>query len=156
MGRAIMVAAAAVLLVLTAACGGGDDDEADDPPVTTTTTAVATLPTPPPVPASECRPADESDVTSIDLSMTKVNSTIDEAYTATDGPYRYIDANIYEADGMRLPGPAMWVFDGDALYALSDSALAHSDTLPEGRTLGLSPFDEAPIALQDCVIVATP
>lgn len=151
------VAAAAVLLVLTAACGGDDDAAADDGPrPTTTATEPVTLPTLPPVPASECRPADQSDVTTVLLSMTSVNSTIGEAFTATQGQFRYIDANIYETDGTRLPDPGVWVFDGPALFVLSDSAIAHSDALPDGRSLGLAAADPVPAALMACVTAATP
>jgi len=150
------VAAAAVLLVLTAACGGDDDDESDGPRPTTTSTEPVTLPTLPPVPASECRPADQSDVNTVLLSMTNVNSTVAEAFTATQGQFRYIDANIYDTDGDRDPNPGVWVFDGPALFAVSDSAAAHSDALPDGRTLGLAAADPVPSALMACVTAATP
>lgn len=150
-----------LLLAAVVACGGDDDDdglagEDEREAAEATTTTVITPSTPVPVPASECRAADESDVNAITLWMASVNGRLGEARTATDGMYRYVAGNIYEPEGPRLPIPGVWVFDGEVVYALSDEARTNSRGLADGRTLGLAQGDPTPVALQGCVIAATP
>ena len=145
-------------LILSAGCGGGGDDDAPAaaPPVTTTTSIEQPPSTPAPVDPAECRTASESDANAIDLSMTEVASTVDQAFTATAGPYRYVSANLYDRDGALVPGPSVWAFRGQVLYAVSDNAAAHSVFYPPDRpAIEAWADDQVAVSLQTCVEEAT-
>jgi hypothetical protein len=119
-------------MTMTAACGGdgGDDEDrgaAAEPPPTTGT--VPPPVTPPQVPPSRCQPAAEDDLDDIALSMTIFDSHLEQAVTATVGDYRYVAGNLVD-DGAVVPGPSVWAFDGEVLYAVSPNAAEFSSFFP--------------------------
>ena len=137
-------------------CGGDDDDGASAAPPETTTTTEQPPSTPVPVDPGACRAASEGDVNAIDLSMTQLATTVDQAFTATEGQYRYVAGNLYEPDGALIPGASVWAFDGDVLFAVSDNAATHSVFYPPDRPAITNWADgQAVAALQVCVAEAT-
>ena len=154
----VMVGLGVVALGLTAgACslggggggGGGGRGEAAEPPPTTTTTTAPPPATPPQVPPSECRPAAEDDLTKIHLSMTIFDSHLEQAVTATVGDYRYVAGNLVD-DGAVVPGPSVWAFDGEVLYAVSPNAAEFSSFFPNRDPL-VNADEDAVAALLACV-----
>jgi len=132
-------------------CGGGDDDEdaAPEPPPTSTSSTVPPPVTPEQVPASACRAAAEDDLDDIALSMTVFDSFVDQGVTATFGSYRYVAGNLID-DGAVVPGPSVWAFDGEVLYAVSENAAEYSSFFPNRDPL-VDADDATVAALVACV-----
>jgi hypothetical protein len=149
--RVMVMLGAVALVAVLSGCGGGDDDEdaAPEPPPTPTSTTVAPPVTPEQVPTSACRPAAEDDIDAIALSMTVFDSHLEQGVTATVGGYRYVAGNLVD-DGAVVPGPSVWAFDGEVLYAVSPNAAEFSSFFPNRDPL--VDADEATVtALLGCV-----
>jgi hypothetical protein len=147
-----MVTVGAVALVAAAAgCGGDDDDDeaAPEPPPETTSTAPPPV-TPPQVPPGQCVAASDDDIVDIELSMTSFDTRLTDARTATVGNYRYVAGNLSENAGS-LIGPAVWAFDDQVLYAVSDLAAQYSAFFPSRDPLGVAADDATVAALLRCV-----
>ena len=139
--RRTIIAAAAALSVLSA-CSSGDDDTASlsrteaDSKVTESTAPSTTVDPNP----EDCWGADDADIDAIDASMASSGYHVDKAYPTTQEPYRFVAANIVDADGKTVSKADVWVFKDEVLYAVSGGARDNSD-LPDGRGLGVSVDD---------------
>ncbi len=177
MSRTVLVAVGLALVL--AGCSGGDEsaDDATSSPATSSAAASAatsspapsrsTTSEPPPAaspelpqglePGAGCQPLDPQLQTAIETSLRDAGSTLAAAQmvASPDGTV-YAGGDVLLPDGTRESEADVWAFPvaGQALFSVSEGAIALSGW-PDGRdALGVSSQDETGIALVTCIAVA--
>jgi hypothetical protein len=146
------------LIAALGACSSDDDDTGAAQETAAPTAAESTAPSAEPggLPAS-CTPAADADVQAITAGLEAGAVRLGEAFTATQGPYRYVTANVYDAADGRLSSADTWALDAAGVYAVSSSANDYSAFPDAGDVLAsadVSVGHEVTGTQTECIIAA--